>query len=335
MKDMNLVYVSCLTYNHAPYIKDALDGFCMQQTNFPFVCGIIDDASTDGEPDVIKQYLELNFDLDNPKVVKWEETDDYLRVFAQHKTNKNCFFAVVFLKYNHYQINKSKLTYVSEWRDNAKYIAFCEGDDYWLSPQKLQKQADVLDAHQELDMCACEAVILQDGRNIGKMAPYNDERTILVEDVITGGGSFLSTNTLFYRPSIFSSNVVSSTRHYPLDYFMQIDGALRGGIYYIPICMAAYRRFTLNSWTSKMKGNSRAVYTHKYRVLSTLFLLDCETNKTLTKSIEKVVNSNVFTMFEIGLEGGFFKKQLSTLSYLSKVKLSLKIAKFLLFQRIR
>ena len=65
-------YLHKQAFNQASYIKDTMDGFCMQQTNFPFVCMIMDDASTDGEPEVIKQYLNDHFDTEWTK-----ETDDY------------------------------------------------------------------------------------------------------------------------------------------------------------------------------------------------------------------------------------------------------------------
>ena len=58
-----MVRVSCMTYNHASYIEDAMNGFCMQETSFPFVCTIVDDASTDGEQDVIQKYLNEHFVL--------------------------------------------------------------------------------------------------------------------------------------------------------------------------------------------------------------------------------------------------------------------------------
>ena len=58
------VYVWCNTFNQASYIKDTMEGFCIQQTHFPFVCLIMDDASTDGEPEVIKQYLNDHFDIE-------------------------------------------------------------------------------------------------------------------------------------------------------------------------------------------------------------------------------------------------------------------------------
>ncbi|MBR4365861.1 MAG: glycosyltransferase family 2 protein, partial [Bacteroidaceae bacterium] len=81
-----IVRVSCMTFNHAPYIEDAMNGFTMQETTFPFVCTIIDDASTDGEQEVIKKYLQEHFDLEDSSVVRNEETDDYVLTFARHKT---------------------------------------------------------------------------------------------------------------------------------------------------------------------------------------------------------------------------------------------------------
>lgn len=139
-----LVQVRCSTFNHASYIEDAMDGFCMQETNFPFVCTIFDDASTDGEPEVIKSYLHKYFDI---KVN--EETEDYILMYATHKTNRNCDFAVFLLKYNHYRIKKDKYQYAKELVDEAKYVAVCEGDDYWTDPLKLQKQVDYLESHPE------------------------------------------------------------------------------------------------------------------------------------------------------------------------------------------
>ncbi len=148
MENNFLVRVDCITYNHAPYITDTMDGFCMQITTFPFVCTIIDDASTDGEPEVIKKYLKEHFDLDDKDVARFEDTDDYHLVFARHKTNHNCFFAVLFLKYNHYSVKKPKREYIKEWRD-AEYVAFCEGDDYWIHPDKLQLQVNYLKANPD------------------------------------------------------------------------------------------------------------------------------------------------------------------------------------------
>lgn len=101
------VFIRCSTYNHAPFIEDTMNGFVMQKTNFPYVCCILDDCSTDGEQEVIKKYLDDNFDFGENYMVSKEETDDYKLIGARHKFNRNCFFAVFFLKYNHYQQKKN------------------------------------------------------------------------------------------------------------------------------------------------------------------------------------------------------------------------------------
>lgn len=155
-KKQFLVNVRCTTYNHSAYIEDAMNGFAMQQTDFPFVCSIIDDASTDGEQEILKKYLDKNFELGEGSGVINEETDDYVLTLAQHKTNKNCYFAVLFLKYNHYgtsELKARRWTYLKEWEEVCKYIALCEGDDYWIEPLKLQKQVDFLEIHPEYSMC--------------------------------------------------------------------------------------------------------------------------------------------------------------------------------------
>lgn len=150
-----MVFVECMTFNHHAYIEDAMNGFCMQETNFPFVCVIVDDASTDGEQEVIKLYFDTHFNL-----LECGETDDYTMTFGQHKTNKNCYFVGLYLKYNHYSIKKDKVPYYSRWRDDCKYIALCEGDDYWIAKEKLQKQVDYLEDNDEYSMVFHSAEII-------------------------------------------------------------------------------------------------------------------------------------------------------------------------------
>lgn len=62
------VRINCMTYNHVPYIADTMNGFCMQETTFPYLCTIFDDASTDGEPEVIRRYLQEHFLMDDMSV---------------------------------------------------------------------------------------------------------------------------------------------------------------------------------------------------------------------------------------------------------------------------
>lgn len=144
-----LVTIRCMTYNHKPYIQQCLDGFVMQKTNFPFVAIVVDDASTDNEQEVLWDFI--NNELD-PTSLQKTETDDYVRVIALHKTNKNCTFVFFLLKYNHFSVRKDRLTYLKEWLEKTDYIAFCEGDDYWIDPQKLQKQVTFLESHPDYSL---------------------------------------------------------------------------------------------------------------------------------------------------------------------------------------
>lgn len=153
------VSVRCLTYNQAPYILDTLDGFAMQQTTFPFVCTIVDDYSSDGEQEAIQRYIEQNFDLSDANIAYQRETEYAHITFARHKTNLNCFFAILYLKYNHYSLKRNKLSYLAEWLDDVDYAALCEGDDYWIDPSKLQKQVDYLDAHPDCGLVHTQAKV--------------------------------------------------------------------------------------------------------------------------------------------------------------------------------
>lgn len=148
-----LVGVRCFTFNQSKYILDALNGFVMQQTNFPFVVMVVDDASTDGEQEVIRQFVSEQFDLADTNISYEKETDYAYITYAQHKTNKNCYIVAMYLKENHYSQRKPKMPYLAEWRDYEKYEALCEGDDYWIHPKKLQMQVDFLEENEEYSMC--------------------------------------------------------------------------------------------------------------------------------------------------------------------------------------
>lgn len=150
------VCVLCCTFNHAQFIVQAMDGFCMQQTSFPFVCCIIDDCSTDGEQAIIADYLKKNFSKDD-NLYKKQDSEIAEIVFAHHRTNNNCYFVTVSLKKNLYGDPDGyykKLNIISEWRDKCEYEAMCEGDDYWTDESKLQVQVDFLDRHLDYSVCS-------------------------------------------------------------------------------------------------------------------------------------------------------------------------------------
>ena len=122
-----LVSICCLTYNHAPYIRDCLEGILAQQTNFPIEVLIHDDASTDGTDAIIRQYEQRY-----PNVIFpiYETENQFNRGYA-YKMD---------IEFNY-------------TRARGKYIAYCEGDDYWTEPQKLQRQVDFMEAHPDYSVC--------------------------------------------------------------------------------------------------------------------------------------------------------------------------------------
>ena len=307
----------CFTFNQAKYITEAMNGFTMQQTSFPFVCTIVDDASTDGEPEVIRKYVEENFDFSEGSVAFHKETDYAHITYAQHKTNNNCYFSVLYLKENHYSQSKSKMGYLSEWRDMCEYEALCEGDDWWISAEKLQKQYDILENHQELDMCACGTSCYKDSTIVRYIQPSKEERVLSTEETILGGGGFLGTNSLMHRMSIFQDNY-RFWRHMGLDFFLQIHGSLRGGIYFIPGVLSAYRLSADGSWTNAMRSSPKKYFFHIERVIETLNILDEETRHQYHSVIEKKKILNYQSMFLNGLRNHFLFEKMT---WLEKMKL--------------
>lgn len=125
--DKPLVSICSITYNHAPYIRQCLDGFLIQKTNFKYEIIIHDDASTDGTAEIIKEYVEKYPDLITPIF----QTENQYSKGVRGMFPKFCFP-----------------------RAQGKYIALCEGDDYWTDPLKLQKQVDFLESHPDYVMCS-------------------------------------------------------------------------------------------------------------------------------------------------------------------------------------
>ena len=163
-----LVSIQCLTYNHAPYIEAAMDGFCIQQTDFPYIAIICDDASTDGESDVIKKYLDKYFAVSSSLEYQTWADEEANYIFARHQRNLQCYFLVVLLKLNYYSQNKDKSHLWEKWESTANYIAICEGDDYWTDPLKLQKQVTSLELNPDIGMCYTKAKILKNGEFVGE-----------------------------------------------------------------------------------------------------------------------------------------------------------------------
>lgn len=122
--DTPLVSVRCITYNHEPYIAQALDGFLMQKTNFPFEVIVHDDASPDKTADIIREY-EAKF----PKIIK-----------------------PIYETENQYSKHDGSLGRIMDAACKGKYIALCEGDDYWIDENKLQMQVDILESDSNIGL---------------------------------------------------------------------------------------------------------------------------------------------------------------------------------------
>lgn len=130
-----LVAIHCLVYNHEPYLRDCFEGFVMQKTNFRFVAIVHEDCSTDNSAEIIREYAEKYPDIIKPI---YETENQYSKHDGSLRRIMNEAIDAV----------------------GAKYVAMCEGDDYWTDPYKLQKQVDILEADKSLMMCctACSVV---------------------------------------------------------------------------------------------------------------------------------------------------------------------------------
>lgn len=260
-----MICVECITFNQSQYIEDTLNGFCIQQTDFPFVCVIIDDASTDGEQKIILRYMEHCFDLEESYTIRQEDTDDYQMIFARHKENINCYFAVYFLKYNHYRIHKPKRHYFSTWSSNVKYTAMCEGDDYWIDPLKLQKQYDMMEAHVECSLCFHAARKIYPSGVEKLQKPSKIKEFYGPKDAIWGGGGFMATNSMFIRNNLdCKEKMPDFWKNCPIgDLPTMLYYASKGQFAYIDDVMSVYRVSAIGSWSSRQNTLEKRTNHHK------------------------------------------------------------------------
>ncbi len=215
------VLVICSTYNQEKYIGDALDGFVSQEADFVFHVLVHDDASTDATPQIVREY-EANY----PEIIKgiYEEQNQY-RLGNYHW-------------YNDY-LEKS----------TARYIALCEGDDYWIDPHKLQKQFDAMSKCSECNFCITNALLMDAGSGelIGKMMPRNKR-----DESILSRGPLLDSEDMMSLEFIPTATFFADRRMWlreprcPKDAFSgdrahQLYLASTGTSIYLEDCTAVYR----------------------------------------------------------------------------------------------
>ena len=224
-----VVSICCLTYNHILYIRQCLDGFMMQKVNFPIEILIYDDASTDGTQGIIREY-ETKY----PNIVK-----------------------PIYQKENQYS-KGVRVGFVYNYsRAKGKYIALCEGDDYWTDPYKLQKQVDFLESNPDYVMCS------------HRFNQYIQEKGLLEEEQdkdfkgadydlknLIGGKWLTQTLTVMYRRSALDLKRYAA-------YGMSMDMILfyellrNGKGYCFPDIMAVYRVHKGGVWSEVSMNRQR------------------------------------------------------------------------------
>lgn len=246
-----MVSIICNTYNQEDYIADAIESFLTQKTNFKYEILIHDDASTDRTAEIIREY-ERKY----PLLIK-----------------------PIYQNENQYSKDKEKIFEIQSRRAQGKYVAICEGDDYWTDPNKLQRQFNAMEQHEELDICshdtsAVDAVTKKEVRRFG---PSDEDVVFTAEQVIAGGGGFVATNSLFIRKDAYI-NKMNFRSFFNFDYSLQIQMSLRGGMLYLSDNMSAYRLTSKQSLTARMQQDVQAKIEWVKKVVEMLNILNTETN---------------------------------------------------------
>lgn len=226
--DSPLVSVVCITFNQATYISEALDSFLMQQTTFPFEVIVHDDCSTDGTRAVVERYA-----ASYPKILK-----------------------PVFQAENQFSKGKRPAFLASKYT-KGRYIALCEGDDFWIAPDKLQKQVNFLDNNPEYVASTHQTIkFFEDGRSVPEVFTHVEKDYWELDDLMFGRK--YHTASLMARGDIFRNNetpenIVSGDK--ALSFLLLSIGKIN----YQPEPMAVYRKNPggISSWVTadRMAGD--------------------------------------------------------------------------------
>ena len=226
-----LVSISCKTYNHASYIRKCLDGFVIQKTTFPVEILIHDDASTDGTQDIIREY-EIKY----PEIIKpiYQKENQY---------SKGIPIGITF------NIPRAK----------GKYIALCEGDDYWTDPYKLQKQVDFLESHPDFVMCSHRwQDYIQKDLIFGDIRPKNipaEGKEYGLNDLIFGRWFFQPVSVL-YKMAYLDNDALAHSK-YSMDIVLFYELLKNGKGYCLSDTMAVYRTHQGGAWTGSSLDKQR------------------------------------------------------------------------------
>ena len=237
--DAPLVSICAVCYNHAPYLKEALDHFLSQKCSFRFEILIHDDASTDGSQDIIRAYQARYPDIIKPIL----QTENQ---YSKGITNISGAFNFP--------------------RAKGKYITLMDCDDYWCDDTKLARQAAYMEAHPECQLCVHPAEVRNDnGELVNKalLRPYRGDRVLTPEELIDKAGGFP------FGSMMLRAELVRSLPDYYVncpvgDRPLELMAAARGTAYYMDRPMSVYRFNGAGSWTSSMKTGDYVEKQNRY-----------------------------------------------------------------------
>lgn len=259
-----MVSIICNTYNHEKYIKDALDGFLMQKTNFKYEVLIHDDASTDRTVDIIREYEKKYPDIIKP----------------------------IYQTENQYSKKNGMIRKLQTERIRGKYTALCEGDDYWTDADKLQRQVDFLENNPEYTLCI-HAHNIVNAQTKGIISIYNKndcDVDLTVKQIIITQGEGMATNSMLFKSDFYINRPKEvlgfPVGDYPLAMFLSFHGKVRC----LNQVMSSYRTMSENSWSSKMMGEGDECYKKRIdlllRMINNLDDLDTYTAKKYHKAFK-------------------------------------------------
>lgn len=212
-KDDILVSVDVITYNHELYIAQCLDGILNQKTNFNFEILIHDDASTDQTASIIREYQKRY-----PHIIK-----PIIQVENQYKKG-------ITTTSEHFNFPRAK----------GKYIAMCEGDDFWIDPYKLQKQIDILESHPEYSIIFHEAVIYNDtNREYSGIYSKLENRVYTADEIFCNW--IAPTASFCFRKSNIDYSIATDKAILNSDIIIMLMALSKGKAYGLSEKMSAYR----------------------------------------------------------------------------------------------
>ena len=221
-----IVSVSCITFNHAPYIRACLDGFLMQKTSFVFEILIHDDCSTDGTREIIEEYSKKYPDI----------------IFPIFQTENQYSKGV-----------RGMMARFNFPRSRGKYIALCEGDDYWSDPYKLQRQVDFLEANTDFSICFHNMKILNESNPSAiEFTNSKDQESVSsILDLASKGNFMFTASVVFKKPKDGFPNWLTDL---PIgDYAIHLFNAQFGKIKFLYQVMGVYRIHAGGVWGSFSK----------------------------------------------------------------------------------